>query len=151
MVRDVQAFMRRLNVAYPDIPWLYAPELHPGGHGWHVHFGVDRYISQRKLARLWGHGFVDIRKLRTGKGGREDARAAARYLAKYVTKARELEPGAHGYEVRQGHQPEVVRVRAWGLAPLREVLVREWGEPAYEWSSDSEEQWRGPPAAFLSW
>jgi hypothetical protein len=151
--RDWAAFARRLKERRPDLAWVRVLELHPGGHGVHIHAGLSEYLPKPELARLWGHGFVDARKIRTKRGGGEDARAAARYLAKYATKAAETSPGEHAYEVAQGHQPVAVRVRAWESHQLyRELVGLMWGEvPSYEWDSSGDPEWRGPPVRFLSW
>jgi hypothetical protein len=127
-------------------------ERHRDGH-LHVHAGLSRYVDKRELGELWGHGFVDVRKLRTKRGGREDARAAARYLAKYATKSREADPGEHGYEVAQGHSPAVARMRAWDREDGWALAVGAMGGevPSYEWASGDSEDWTGPPVAFLGW
>ena len=65
---------------------------------------------------MWGRGIVHIKligDLPVGSGALEEARLAASYLAKYVSKnvADERVPGLHRYEVAQGFQPERVRLR----------------------------------------
>jgi hypothetical protein len=35
--RQVAAFFRRMRERYGSFPYVWALELHPGGHGWHVH------------------------------------------------------------------------------------------------------------------
>lgn len=150
---DWARFARELKGRYPELAWVRVLELGELHGRLHVHAGLSRFIPKPELARLWGHGFVDVRKLRTKRGGKEDARAAARYLAKYATKAALAEPGEHAYEVAQGHQPEAVRVRGWEPDQLWRQLVGDMdGEvPSYEWSSSSDQFWRGPPVTYLAW
>jgi hypothetical protein len=151
--RDWALFARSLKERWPELAWVRVLEVHPGGHGLHVHAGLSRFVPKPELARLWGRGFVDARKLRTKRGGGEDARQAARYLAKYATKEAAAAPGEHAYEVAQGHQPVAVRVRAWESHQLwRELVGAMGGEvPSYEWDSQGEADWRGPPVRFVSW
>jgi len=158
VVRDWRRFARLLRARWPELAWVRVLELHPSGHGYHVHAGLNRGFPNerrdRALARLWGHGFVDLRKLRGKQGGREDARAAARYLAKYATKdVDDQAPGEHGYEVAQGFQPESVRLRAWDRdGALAEAIRAMGGEvPGYVWDSRSVMDWTGPPVLFVSW
>lgn len=154
---DWAAFARELKARWPELAWVRVLELHPSGHGLHVHAGLSRAFPDerrtRALARLWGHGFVDVRKIRSRRGGHEDARAAARYLAKYATKDRDTSPGEHGYEVAQGHQPTTVRIRVWDAAAGRLAAIEAMGGevPSYEWDSGDSTRWTGPPVAFLGW
>jgi len=45
---DVGSFFKGLRgqLGPKPIPYLWAPEWHPGGHGLHVHFAVGRFIKQ---------------------------------------------------------------------------------------------------------
>jgi hypothetical protein len=158
VVADWARFARRLRRAFGPVAWARALELHPQGHGWHIHAALGRYIPKAVLAALWGHGFVDVRRLRSGSGpaGRQDARRAAVYLSKYLAKAWESEDREaweHAYEVAEGFQPEVVERLAWDRegAVLAAVEVM-WGElPSWRWESDAAEDWRGPPVVCLAW
>jgi hypothetical protein len=162
VLRDVQAFQRRLSEAFPRVVWARVFERHKSG-ALHVHLIASTGLPSdaverrtRRLARLWGHGFVDVggRFGRPGDSGRERARAAARYAAKYVAKGlEEAQLGQHSYEVRQGFQPVAVKVRAWTAGELRLGLIGEAGGevPVYEWDSAALADWRGPPVAWLSW
>jgi hypothetical protein len=139
------------------VAWARVFERHRSG-ALHVHFIASRGFGDerrtRALARLWGHGFVDARRLgRPGEGRRERARSAARYAAKYVGKDAVAGFGRHSYEVRQGFQPEAVRLEAATDREAWTQLVRlMWGEvPGYEWSSAGDTSWRGPPVRFLGW
>jgi hypothetical protein len=155
--RDWHEFARRLP---PGTAWLRTLEKHADGHV-HVHaamsYGKGDERRTRRLARLWGHGFVDEGEAHQSRPGRnERARATARYVVKYATKsieAAELDPGEHAYEVAQGFQPVTVRIFAASRARAWAELVRcQGGEvPAYEWDSGDSEDWTGPPVGFLSW
>jgi hypothetical protein len=152
MLRRVGRFGRALRARYGPLAYLTALEWHPGGHGLHVHVALDRYVPKDELSRLWGYGFVDVRLMRTRRGGQRGAaaRAAAGYVSKYVTKAAAEWPGQHAYEVGQGFQPE--RVRFDGTDLVRGVLEIMGGEvPSYVWESSTLNDWRGPPVLFLAW
>jgi hypothetical protein len=158
--RDWARFARELRARWPELAWMRTLEMHADGHV-HVHAAFNRgFPTERRdrvLARLWGHGFVDGRRFESKRPGRnERARSVARYVVKYATKAiadGRLEAGEHGYEVAQGFQPAVARIRAWSRSEAWQEAVRAMGGeiPAYEWDSGSSEDWRGPPVGFLSW
>ena len=151
MRRDFAAFTRRLRGARPDLRWVRVFERHKSG-ALHVHVGLSGYIDKGELARLWGHGFVDVRKFRAG-GRRESARAAARYLSKYVSKEAVADPGEHRYEVRQGFGARGVRVVSWSwdelLADARSSGYVS-GDPVYVWDSATDPAWLGPPVTFAA-
>ena len=155
---DVGAFFRRLRGSVGErFPYLWVPEWHKSGHGLHVHFAVGRYVRHGAIERAWGHGFVHIKllgDLPTGSGTLGEARAAARYLAKYVGKdlGATGAAGRHRYEVAQGFQPRSITLDG---STADEVLL--WAEsvmgaaPARVWRSRDEEEWAGPPAVWASW
>src|SRR5438105_1846283 len=62
---DVGAFFKELRAGTgrEAIPYVWVPQLHPGGHGWHVHFGVGRFVPRGVIERAWGRGFVHIKLL----------------------------------------------------------------------------------------
>lgn len=155
---DVAQFERRLRGAYPGVAYQFTYELHPGGHGWHVHGGLSQFIPQARLVALWGHGFVWVFKVRARQfgavgGGREMARRVAVYLSKYIGKASEVIPaGRQRYSVRQGFQPLCRRVFLGSPDDVcRSMLVELGGEvPSYVWSSSGSPEWNGPPAEFVA-
>jgi hypothetical protein len=156
---DVADFFRglRRSLGGKPLPYAWAPEWHPGGHGLHVHFTVGRYVRQSLIREVWGRGIVHIKligDLPVGSGALEEARLAASYLAKYVTKnvADERVPRLHRYEVAQGFQPE--RVPLLGRseeAVLVEASELMGGAPSRVWRSSDQEGWRGPPAYWCAW
>lgn len=140
---------------------MWVPEWHKTGHGLHVHFAVGQYIPRGRIDAAWGHGFVHIKRLSdlpVGSTSLHEARRAAGYLSKYVTKS--FEPGAaeriaglHRYEVAQGFQPPVVRLNGVSDAHVLDMAVERMGGalPAISWSSLDAEGWQGPPAVWFAW
>jgi len=157
---DVNDWLQRLRKELgTDFPAAYVIEKHPGGHGLHVHVALQsRYIEWGLMGRLWGHGVVQYsdgnKWVRAAKGKREQGRRLASYLAKYMAKAwadHHL-PGDHRYEVTQGFGVKRERRVFRSLARAREWLdAVEGGTPVVHWSSDSLEDWRGPPAWVFVW
>ncbi|HEX8026444.1 MAG TPA: hypothetical protein VF484_09570 [Candidatus Limnocylindrales bacterium] len=153
------AFWRRLRLALGDkpFPYLWVPEWHPKGHGLHVHFAVGRYVYVSQIDEAWGHGFPHITllgDLPTGSGVVGEARLAARYLSKYVSKdlAARRVPGFHRYEVAEGFQPRSLRLDGPSadavLGEAQDIMER----PAtHRWFSRDEIEWAGPPAVWASW
>ena len=156
---DVADFFRGLRRALggAPLPYAWASEWHPGGHGLHVHFAVGRYVSKRLIDDVWDRGLTHIKligDLPVGSGALEEARRAAAYLAKYVTKnvADERIPRSHRYEVAQGFQPEKVPL----AGESEEIVIalaseRMGSEPVRFWRSADAEGWRGPPAYWCAW
>ena len=154
------AFFRglRRELGGRALAYAWTSEWHPGGHGLHVHFAVGRYVGQRLIRDVWGRGIVHIKligDLPHGSGALEEARVAAGYLAKYVSKSLDdvrRAAGLHRYEVAQGFQPERVqlagRLEAQVLADASEQMG---GEPSRVWRSSSAEGWSKPPALWCAW
>lgn len=70
-------FVRRLKVRY-----IQNFELHPWGHGWHIHLVVDNFVPLKKYLRKiqsFGFGRVDIRRVYT--------KEISEYLTKHALKA----------------------------------------------------------------
>lgn len=156
---DVGGFFRGLR---RDVgrafPYLWVPEWHPGGHGLHVHFAVGRFIAQGAIKRRWGRGHVHIKllgDLPVGSGSYGEARLAARYLSKYVSKSLDdggQPPGLHRYEVAEGFQPPSIELLGDTKADvLAAAAERMGGAPAKVWASSDEQDWAGPPAVWASW
>lgn len=89
--------MRRLRIEFPDSHVLFVPELSPRGR---IHFhgllfnvpeewgdqkkgkytiSIGRERKERFFAKLWGYGFVDIKRT-------DGSPRLATYIAKYVAK-----------------------------------------------------------------
>jgi len=152
VVADWAAFVRRAQAAGIRLAWVRALELHPGGHGYHVHAAIAERVDHARMASLWGHGFVQYsERPRRGVSQREGYRRTARYIAKYVGKDADLTPpGTHAYEVAQGYAPEVVHVEHSTAEALIDLATRMLGQPTYVWSSSGDPEWCGPPAAYVS-
>jgi hypothetical protein len=156
---DAAGFFRglRRELGGEPLPYAWASEWHPGGHGLHVHFAVGRYVKQRLIRDVWGRGIVHVKligDLPVGSGALEEARRAAGYLAKYVSKniADERVPRLHRYEVAQGFQPKRVPLSAESdLAAIAQASERMGGPPSRVWRSSEQEGWRAAPAYWCAW
>src|SRR5215211_1904233 len=152
--RDVAEFFKglRRELGGKPLPYAWAPEWHPGGHGLHAHFAVGRYVSQPLIRDVWSRGIVHIKligDLPVGSGPLDEARQAARYLAKYVSKniADERIPRLHRYEVAQGFRPRKLALAAESdEAVIAQACERMGGRPVRWWHSSEREGWRAPPA-----
>lgn len=157
---DVAGFFRglRRELGGASLPYAWTSEWHPGGHGLHVHFAVGRYVRQRLIRDLWARGIVHIKligDLPQGSGALEEARVAAAYLAKYVSKNLDDErrtAGLHRYEVAQGFQPKRVQLWARGeVELLAEASALMGAQPSRIWRSSRSHGWLGPPSCWVAW
>lgn len=174
VVRDVLTFAERMRVRFGDVAWIAALELHPDGHGWHVHFGLPaRFFDHAEMTALWRHGFVQFSDgpwSEKGVGGHELARRLSGYLAKYLVKdcqedgsghRWERKRGEHRYLVAQGHAVVCRQRRVDTLSQVYRVS-RLWHQGASlggqygpnsvavrEFSSAEWDGWRGPPVLVL--
>jgi len=74
------ALWDRLRKTYGSLWAFRVFEIHPGGHGWHVHFVCDAYLwvnHVRHLSTLAGFGRINVKRIRRERVG---------YVLKYVTK-----------------------------------------------------------------
>ncbi len=147
---DVAAFFRALRTGLRErFPYLWVPQLHPGGHGLHVHFAVGRFVNRTLIDECWGRGFVHIKllgDLPVGSAALEEARLAARYISPvrqpHAGRRGDL-AGLHRYEVAQGFQPQSIEVygptAAAAIANASKLMGR---EPAHIWLSSDMEGWQ---------
>ena len=155
---DVAVFFRGLRDQLGGpLPYVWVPEWHPGGHGYHVHVALGRYVPRGVIERAWSHGHFWIKligNLPAGSGAVGEARVVAGYLAKYVSKSLDDERrplGRHRYEVGQGFQPEKVLVYGCSAEDVIARASRLMGcRPSYVWLSPKE-GWHGPPACWAQW
>lgn len=150
-VRRLAERLSKLNV----VAWVAVGELHPGGHGWHVHLVIDRWLPKHVIAAAWGRGFVDARYIRSSDGDRAGSRRAAHYVAKYVSKDAESDDrrmGDHRYWRAQGMAIAEVSCEATNeeLAHLLD-LVRAGAPVVWSWDSTTDDEWRGPPVRCWRW
>lgn len=153
---DIGRFFRRLRRGIGEpFPYVWVPELHPGGHGFHVHFVVGRFVRRGLIEEAWGHGFIDIKligDLPAGSGRREESRVAARYISKYIGKDFSGGGGLNRYDVAQGFQPAVETLTAPSQNGAIDAAIDRMGSaPDFMWRSIDADEWWGPPAVFLSW
>ena len=135
--------------------WVAVPELHPGGHGWHVHLLVGRWLPKALVRRCWPYGFVDGRKFRAKGGGRAGARAAAGYAAKYTAKTADIDTvprGAHRYWRAEGMAVLELHAECDWPDVIRLLALWRGEEPiVWEWASSQEDDWQGPPVHLWRW
>ncbi len=154
---DVGRYFRQLrrSLGGEPFPYLWVPELHKSGHGFHFHFAVGRFIRRGLIDEAWGHGFVHIKllgNLPVGSGVREEARVAAGYVSKYISKDLAGRGGLNRYDVAQGFQPKTkeswLRTEEEAIAAAKAQMGC---EPRVVWRSKSKETWRGPQTVWLQW
>jgi hypothetical protein len=141
------------------LPYVWVPELHKDGVHFHVHFAVGRYVPRDLIDTSWGRGWVSIKllgDLPVGSGRLAEARKAAGYLSKYVSKAFTdpalRVPGMHRYDLAQGFQPVATRlVGRTADDVLRQASQFLGAAPVRQWSSADVEDWQGPPAIWAQW
>jgi hypothetical protein len=154
---DIGRFFRNLRrgLGGERFPYLWVPELHPKGHGWHVHFAVAQYVARSLIEEAWGWGFVHIKLIQgasVGSGVRGEARIAAGYLSKYLGKDLSGAGGLNRYDVAQGFQPRQEPITGRSESGvIGEASERMGGPPWYVWRSVNQEGWKGPRAVWLQW
>ncbi|CAL8970999.1 hypothetical protein PROP_03548 [Propionicimonas sp. T2.31MG-18] len=140
---------------------ILIPEWHKTDHGLHLHFAVGRYVTQPLIERVWGNGFVSIKRLSglpAGASAMVEARRTAGYLSKYVAKTftevddHKRPKGLHRFDVAQGFTPRSVSLRGDSPGEVTAEASRLMGGwPARVWTSGQAEDWQGPPALWLQW
>ena len=157
--QDIGAFFKELKKETGEIfPYIWVPEWHPGGHGLHAHFAVNRFIKQSLIAGVWNKGFVHIKLLSdlpVGSGAIEEARLAASYLGKYVSKTFQDEKrikGMHRYDIAQGFNPKKqVIYGATKHQIVQEAIDAMGGTPRAIWDSNDQDDWGAAPAFWMAW
>lgn len=77
-------FVKDLRRLYPGLRVIRVLQRHPGGHGWHVHALMDRYIPASIIlhqARLAGLGRIDFQMV-----SRERRQNVIGYVSRYITR-----------------------------------------------------------------
>lgn len=168
----VSEFARRLRLALGGVKFAYwySPELHPGGHGWHVNFFINRRVQHDLFVSTWGFGFVWVTDFASSPKGpkgeplglcrsaREGWRRAAQYGCKYSQKdwsPEHVGRSNHRYEIAQGFAPQ--RQRQWMDGPreawnaVAELVPNgEWNNLRY-WDSNDAEDWSRTPVRVWQW
>lgn len=136
--RMVVRFLEGLRRDFPRLAYVYTLELHPGGHGYHVHLGFSLFVDQRLIKQRWTHGFIDVRAIidKKRRSGKHAYEGAARYLAKYAVKAEDEGrlAGKHRYERSQSGPIPEIRIECdsfdeavkWVRSQLKTQDVWEW-------------------------
>lgn len=159
LVRYIDRWEREMKARFPKVVYLAVPEMHPGGHGWHVHVAVSEYIHWSEFNRTWPHGQTESPRGPDGQklAGKIDATATALYLGKYVAKSlgegREY-LGQHRYFRPRGLEIAVEVTDGtlmFGFDEARNWARAYFGgaEPTVELQSDQLEDHDGPPFAWL--
>lgn len=153
---DVERFRRGIyaEVGGP-IPLVVTIERGEQSGRLHVHFAFGQFLDAGMVRRVWGKGFVDLRRLEAkGEGKRARCRRAAAYVAKYVTKGDSAEAGrqfdGRRYSTTHGfgcvRRSESVESYAKGL---RQAMDWCGGEVDWSWSSSEDPDWPGTPVTVL--
>jgi hypothetical protein len=149
VVSMLQAFGKRLARRMPGIRWLAVLELHPGGHGWHVHMVVSRYVPKAIVRAIWHHGHIDVRLI-AGPGVKDSlsaARKAASYVAKYIAKdvgATPRERGEHRYYRSESMPITVIEAEGEFVTLVTQVWAHFGNRIGWVWWSGDDPDWRGP-------
>ena len=160
----VEDFRRKLGKRLG--PMLVVPEWGEKNGRLHFHCLVPRYLPQREYEEAWGRGWVDIRKIKSNRsrgprGARSDARVAAFYAAKYLSKA-----FAEGQSGREFNGKRYSTTKGTKVEPGQRCRFRSQAEAltwaVYEqaggfgnisswWSSNDQADWDGPPVVLMMW
>lgn len=160
VLRDIAACRRAVfGWAGGPFPFVGVPEQGSKNGRWHAEIGLGRYVPQKVLEQLWGHGFVSVHRYSDRHETRdevENARTVAAYLSKYVSKAfleGERVMGEHRYEVAQGFQPVTEVFDVDDLAEGRELAIALFGGevPRFVWSSADVKGFEGLPVRCGFW
>ncbi len=122
------------------LPYISVLELHPGGHGYHVHMIINSpYVPQSTWQDdYWQQGIVHIKTLArvSTNHGLIDL---AHYLCKYLEKdAPNVPAGSRRYNVSQ----------AWPELPKKQYLDFGSYEKAFEWFSKLGSKYKTWPQAW---
>jgi hypothetical protein len=156
---DIARFFRRLRTAQGQgpLPYVWVPEFHADGERFHAHYAMDRFVPRGRIVEAWGHGHVFIKRLNglpVGSSSWDEARRAAGYVSKYVSKTFTGPQvfGRQRYGVAEGFQPSVQRIVGTSAANvLGDAVTVMGGLPSRRWYSIDEEDWKGPPAVWFAW
>lgn len=154
VVKEMAAFMKKCAATFRNWKYIYVIERGEKNGRLHVHFATNRFVPKSAVQKLWGNGFVDARHL--GRGGGGGARNAAKYLAKYCTKAGgNAQRPKHSRRFVPSHRLVLHRSTSFHLdyydAERQAVADMHGRKPSYVWSSSEAKDWRGPPCTVAFW
>lgn len=154
VIRDMARFNRKMRELLPKWRYLYVIERGSKNGRLHVHFATNAFVPKATIAARWGHGFVDARRLTSGRGG--DPRAAARYLSKYVSKAgcdQQRRRSRRRFIPAEGLRLDAVRTSFSDELDAERYVQALMGGilPKHVWRSCESEDWRGPPCTVAFW
>lgn len=158
--RHIEDFRRQVGEHFG--PMLIVPEWGEENGRLHWHVLVNKFMRKAQVAKAWGLGFVDVRRIQSTKkrgGQRAAARTAAAYAGKYVSKT--FDEGQEGrkrhgkrYSTTRGTQPVPGRWRYSTAGEASSAAVEYAGglhRLTATWSSDEVEDWAGPPVWLMFW
>jgi len=96
LYKDFNKFMKRLKHEYSDHEFQYIAVAEPQGRGaWHMHVLLKSdkpvlYIDNKKLSRIWRHGFTETERIK----GKDPGKYFAAYFTSLEVEAKESEHGA---------------------------------------------------------
>lgn len=153
---DGATFFRKVRATSGRMPYWYTAELHPDGHGHHLHALLPHRLPPDLLARCWPHGRVDQPSGnyryagRSGTSPHPRAEAAADYCMKDWG-TQKLGPGERLYRAAQGYRPEKIEFDSRSLsAALQGAADALDGCPLKLSDSSGWEGWDGPPVYKLT-
>lgn len=140
LVAHWRRFLERFQKRFGRRPVVAVIERGAENGRLHIHLALGFYVGKRVLAKLWGRGFVDIRKKHSGER-KWRQRELAGYLAKYVSKEVDQEAAEdpkeraereHRYFCTQGFKPATWRIRYGRIGQAYERLRGLYGAPDLE-------------------
>jgi len=147
-----QLFVRWRHLKHDKaFPYAYVLELHPMGHGLHVHAAVPlHFIDKHWLQETWGFGIVHYRdpKPLRETSSRERSRRLSGYLAKYVSKdlSKDRALNEQRYSVAQNFNVQIKRASFSSLVKAIEWIFGAKDELFEQvWSYNDDIDWDGPP------
>lgn len=137
VVRDLRDLARRFQRAFGKQPLVAVIERGSENGRLHVHLAVSRFLSHKRMERVWGQGWVWVGDDRR-QHGKLPARSMARYLSKYLAKQiedegqceqRERSDYGHRYFIAQGFGPLCFRRQHFDELSALRWLERHYGLP----------------------
>jgi len=96
LYEDFNKFVKRLKYEYSDHDFQYIAVAEPQGRGaWHMHVLLKSdkpvlYIDNKKLSKIWGHGFTETERIK----GKDPGKYFAAYFTSLEVEAKDNDPHA---------------------------------------------------------